>query len=366
MSSRARSPRFLSIAAHSTTMLALIFVLLLSFSSPTVASCLQSHKRSGSVHPALNFANGPALGLGSSFIADPRRHDGLKRRERDDDEEERRATTATRTAIEPPTSTSLETSIAIATSAVTEVPIPSPFDSSLNPKNFTAEGCPAFFDTLLNDDTFKDCVSISSLLQTSTGFFDITRSFARITRLLDLACSTPSSECASTMRDLADKIVRDDACGADYRRKNPLVLKALNGFLGYPHVRDATCLKNPATDNYCYADAITNSSSPADSYPYYLGVGVPYPPGVRPTCNVCLLAVMSIYAKASKDNEQPVSDLYNEAAERINVGCGPSFVEMVAVPSVASQNLDVGMPFGLPPQYTLPFTIGILLLYNMI
>lgn len=349
-------------------LVAVISVLILTFSSQAVASNFLSDEESGSVHPALNLVNGPAHGSHSNhrIVADPHHHHLLKRRERDNDEmEEEPKPTPARTAAddESPSLTSVGTDIMIATPTVTEAPIPSPFDTNLNTKNFTAEGCPAFFEGFLNDDAFNDCVPMSLFIRTSSSFSGIARSFARMTRLLEIACATPKERCSRIMSDLAEKILEDDACGVDYDRGNPLVKMARDGFLSYPYVRDATCLMNPDTDNYCYADASTNSTSTAGVYPFYIGVGLTYPPGVRPICNRCLQAVMQIYADAAKNKEQPVSGIYNDAAEKINIGCGPSFIEEVrVVPSGAStlsSQIHNWISIG---QFFVLYVIGLLLL----
>jgi hypothetical protein len=85
-----------------------------------------------------------------------------------------------------------------------------------------------------------------------------------------------------------------------------------------------------------YARAVTNSSSVTDFYPYYLPLGVPLPGGARPTCNDCLQNTMAIFGSAATNGTQPVSQNYNEAADQINVACGPNFVnDNVMVTSAA-------------------------------
>lgn len=75
-----------------------------------------------------------------------------------------------------------------------------------------------------------------------------------------------------------------------------------------------------------FADAITNNSSPSDSYPYYLPLGVELPGGARPTCNDCLEETMGIYANAASNASQPISQTFQDAAEQVNMGCGPNFI----------------------------------------
>ncbi|KAL1959167.1 hypothetical protein VTO42DRAFT_2672 [Malbranchea cinnamomea] len=373
-------------SARSSTVYFLIFTLILSFCSQTAARNLLSHNTTSGivVHRALKNVDGPALGLHRSgrIVADLPPQVEHKRSHRDDDDKEDQNETttadpspsATRTTVEHSSSTTatatVGTDIVVATPTVVEVLIPTPFDTSLNTNNLTAEGCPAFFNGFINDVAFKNCIPISSYLKSSSGFFQIMRSFVRLTRLLDMACAAPSLACTSLMNDLANRIVEDDACGADYRRGNPLVVMARNGFLAYPYVRDATCLKNPDTDNFCFADAVANSSSPDDATPYYLAIGLAYPGGSRPTCNECLQATMQIYGEAAKHSEQPVASIYNSAAEQINIGCGPSFVKEATTTSGSPTLLQYStrdarsrISFVLK-YYALPFIIGVLLLHS--
>ena len=45
-----------------------------------------------------------------------------------------------------------------------QIPLPSPFDTSLG-NNFTSQSCPVFFQSFLTDPTFNDCLPFSLLLQ---------------------------------------------------------------------------------------------------------------------------------------------------------------------------------------------------------
>lgn len=128
------------------------------------------------------------------------------------------------------------------------------------------------------------------------------------------------------MSSLAKNIIQDSACGQDYQAQNPIVLQAHAGLVAYEPLYRATCLKNPATSNYCFADAITNASNPADSYPYYLALGIALPGSSRPTCTKCLQNAMGIFARAAVDQNQPLSTTYISAAQQIDMGCGPEFV----------------------------------------
>ncbi|KAI9878576.1 MAG: hypothetical protein M1830_000533 [Pleopsidium flavum] len=82
-----------------------------------------------------------------------------------------------------------------------------------------------------------------------------------------------------------------------------------------------------------FADAITNTSSPTDSYIYYLPLGIALPGGARPTCSECLNKTMAIFANAASNASQPISTNYVSAARQIDLGCGPNFVNATIPPA---------------------------------
>ncbi|QSS61621.1 hypothetical protein I7I51_03798 [Histoplasma capsulatum] len=147
------------------------------------------------------------------------------------------------------------------------------------------------------------------------------------------------------MSELDRKLVSEDICGKDLKLEQPIVIQAHNGLRSYGTVHDATCLKNPDTDNYCFSDAITNTSNPANSYVYFLPLNMALPGSSRPTCNKCLQATMQTFSLAATNDNQPISKTYLAAAQQINIGCGPSFV-VAAVklgsPNVARRTVQLG------------------------
>ena len=127
------------------------------------------------------------------------------------------------------------------------------------------------------------------------------------------------------MSNLAVEL-RDDAnCGEDYSDENALVVQAYNGLVSYSTLYQAGCLKD-SHGNYCFANAITNTTSPSDPYPYFLPLGFALPGGSTPTCSSCLQQTMNIFAGAASNLSQPVSSDYNNAAIQIDEVCGPTFV----------------------------------------
>ncbi|MCJ1389283.1 hypothetical protein MMC18_002139 [Xylographa bjoerkii] len=221
-------------------------------------------------------------------------------------------------------STSTSPSLMTASAVPTNEPLPRPFDTSLG-SNFTNSACPAFFNSFLNNATFSSCLPFSLLLQNSNSFFQAEKSPILLTQTLDATCKANFATCTSLMSTLAVEL-RDDAnCGEDYSNENALVVQAYDGLVSYPTLYQAGCLKD-SHGNYCFANAITNTSSPSDPYPYFLPLGFALPGGSSPTCSSCLQQTMNIFAGAASNLSQPVSSDYNNAAIQINEVCGPTFV----------------------------------------
>ncbi|MCJ1478506.1 hypothetical protein MMC13_007186 [Lambiella insularis] len=138
------------------------------------------------------------------------------------------------------------------------------------------------------------------------------------------------------MSTLAGQI-RDDAnCGQDYADQNSLVVQAYNGLVSYAPLYQAGCLKD-SQGSYCFANAVTNASSPSDPFPYYLPLGFSLPGASRPTCSSCLQQTMNIFAAAASNLTQPVSLDYNNAAVQIDQVCGPTFVNSTVTPMQGTQ-----------------------------
>jgi len=147
------------------------------------------------------------------------------------------------------------------------------------------------------------------------------------------------------MARLAAQLKANSVCGQDFEAANPAVIQAFEGFIAYQPLYQAGCLKDDS-GQYCtstsppmliapsahmchlsgFANAITNTTSTSDAYPYYIPLGVALPGGSRPTCNQCLQKTMGIFATAASNATQPVSQTYGNAAQQINIGCGPDFV----------------------------------------
>jgi hypothetical protein len=159
------------------------------------------------------------------------------------------------------------------------------------------------------------------------------------------------------MGDFARQLITDQNCAVDYANDNPQVLQAYNGLVAYEPLYQASCLRDDQ-GTYCFANAVTNTTSKTDSYPYYLPLGVPLPGGARPTCNTCLQDAMAIFSAFGGNSTQPISKTYNGAAQLIGLVCGTTFVNQTATPMKGAASSTSTASF--TPIFTL---ILMLLLY---
>jgi len=237
-------------------------------------------------------------------------------------------------------------------------PLPSPFDTSLG-SNFTSRACPGFFDDFLRNATFKACHPTSLLLQNSNSFFQTSRSSVLLSQALDASCRASLAQCSPLMASLATQLIQDSNCGQEYRNQNPLVTQAHAGLISFEPLYRATCVKSRETGNYCFADAITNTTNPSDSYPYYTALGTDLPAASRPTCNKCLQDTMDSFAGYAANRDQPVSRTYTSTAQQINLGCGPNFVN-ATVPIAIISNSAMKQGELSDTSALLAFAIGLL------
>lgn len=226
--------------------------------------------------------------------------------------------------------------------------IPKPFDTGLS-NNFTS-ACASYLTRLRTSDAFNNCHPFSLMLQTSSGFFDASKSYLRITQTLDATCGVNSTQCRSTLDNFARELLSTTACKTDYTNDNPIVVQAYNGLVAYQPAYQASCLRDDE-GNYCFANAVSNMSSPTDSYPYYLAIGQMLPGGARPTCNTCLQDAMSVFAHYGSNATQPVSKTYTAAAQQISISCGKTFVNVTAAPLKGAATTTSSAP--LTPTITL-------------
>ncbi|ESZ95936.1 hypothetical protein SBOR_3628 [Sclerotinia borealis F-4128] len=235
------------------------------------------------------------------------------------------STSASQSSTSTSTLASSDTSSGLASAATgTTANLPTPFDSGFT-SNITAS-CSSFMMSFLANETFKACLPFSLLLQNSNSFFQATKSLVRITQTLSASCSASPLTCNNLMTTLAANISTPSTCAPDLLALNPLVTQARLGLLAYSTLYTASCLQDPSSGAYCYAQAVTNASSPTDSYIYYLPLNVSLPDTAQPSCNTCLRNTMKVFEQAGSVRSSAVAGDYVEAAERVNGFCGEGFV----------------------------------------
>ncbi|KAL8990158.1 MAG: hypothetical protein Q9177_001111 [Variospora cf. flavescens] len=194
-------------------------------------------------------------------------------------------------------------------------------------------------------------IMIKRTPQNSMSFFSSTKSLADITRTLDATCAVRDpTACTTLLSSIASQLRQASNCGSDYRREQPLVLAAYNGLVSYYPLYRAGCERDPESDNYCFANAIQNMTSPSDSYPYYLPLGIPLPGGSQPTCSDCLQRTMEIFhqaAEAGGQQQSPLATSFAGAAQMVNVGCGPGFSNQTIAASTSFAAPTLAFPSSL-------------------
>jgi hypothetical protein len=227
-------------------------------------------------------------------------------------------------------------------------PLPSPFDDTLVSEFNVAGGddsCPNFMNVLLNDATFKDCYPLSMMFrvsslrsttypsgltrgirQTSMGFFNARKSLVATTRVLDATCDADLETCSQFMSAAAANLTAEENCGEEFETGLAKITEAYRGLMAYETLYTVSCLQDPDTNGYCFANAVTNTSIPSDANLYFLPYNLNLPGSSSPTCNWCNQETMALFHAASADRDQLISNTYESAARQVNNICGPEFV----------------------------------------
>ncbi|MBE3043083.1 hypothetical protein IMZ48_11025 [Candidatus Bathyarchaeota archaeon] len=159
--------------------------------------------------------------------------------------------------------------------------------------------------------------------QTSKSFFDATKELQSIVTVLDATCAADLDFCTTYLHDQAAALTSPDNCGQEYDELQPDVRRVHLGLTSFNVLYKATCLRQD--DTYCFANAITNASTPANAYVYFLPLNMPLPGSAAPACGVCLQDTMAIYQAATATRSLAIADTYEGAAGRLNAVCGGQF-----------------------------------------
>ncbi|KAI1488059.1 hypothetical protein F5X96DRAFT_108187 [Biscogniauxia mediterranea] len=262
------------------------------------------------------------------------------------------STTTTETTTEPTTTTSTATAL------------PSPFDGALGADFASGDSCPGFFNDFLSNSTFQSCYPASLLLKSSQSFFQAQRSFFDITQVLTATCAVDVDTCTDYFDQLARDLISDDNCGQDYRDENALVMQAYRGMTIYNVVYKATCLTDPETSAFCYANAVTNSTTASNVFLYYLPYNSTLRDSAAPACDSCTSQTMGIYQAATSDRSSGIAYTYQSAAEHINSICGSGFVNETLAAAV--EGSSAGRMLSAPPSTLLLLSFVVMALSHWI
>ncbi|KAJ5697222.1 hypothetical protein N7488_010906 [Penicillium malachiteum] len=200
--------------------------------------------------------------------------------------------------------------------------MPEAYDTISN--NFANTSCVDFFLKFRENTTITDCHAVSLLLENSNAFFHDLSSSTDTARVLNTSCSEPVDKCQSILTELATEMIKDENCGNDYNANNTVVTSAYQEMRAFEPVYQATCLVNSETQEYCFVEALMNTTTPTDYDVYLIPIGNPLIKGEL-TCNECLRETMYIYSQwATVDNQDLDSD-YISSAKIVNEECGSGF-----------------------------------------
>ncbi|PMD20367.1 hypothetical protein NA56DRAFT_573885 [Hyaloscypha hepaticicola] len=252
------------------------------------------------------------------------------------------------------TTTVASSSITAAATPLATSQLPNPLDIGFS-NNITAS-CQSFMTSMLTSSNFTACLPFSLLLQNSNSFFQVEKSVTRVTQTLDYTCGVDFPTCSARMANFAKNITTDAGCKQDLASENPLITYAYLGLMAYQPLYRASCLKNPSTAAYCFADAITNYNNSADSYIYFLPLNISLVGGSQPTCTSCLKETMNVFEAATSDRSSALASDYVSAAMQVNVNCGPSFVNSSL--AAATSGAQISQPLSNAGIFALVFLVA--------
>jgi hypothetical protein len=239
-----------------------------------------------------------------------------------------------------------------------------------------AAPCPIFINSFLTNPTFKQCYPLSMLFdvsvtpvpphhglanpssQRSRSFFEAQRSLVSITRTLDATCAANATFCSTYLAELAQNLTAPENCGTDYQLGLTSVVDTYRAMLAYAPVYSAGCVRDPDTNAYCYANAVTNLTNPSTTYFYFLPLNKSLPATTVPACGYCLQQTMNLYQAATADRRQLIANTYVSAAKQANVICGPGFVNETLAAEVIPSRAALAVRVSAWLVMALPLLVG--------
>jgi hypothetical protein len=213
----------------------------------------------------------------------------------------------------------------ITASNTTTISMPTPYDTLSY--NFANTTCLTFYKNWRANTTITNCHAISLLLENSNAFFHTLSSASQTSYVLDTACAANVSSCNTIMANLAADLLDPSNCGEDYDAGNTVVQGTYRDLIAYEPMYRATCLTNPLTEDYCFVDAISNTTQPEDYNVYFMPLGNALGSGSKPSCGRCLAATMGLFAQWATVDGQPLVETYLASAGVVNAHCGVGFAD---------------------------------------
>ncbi|KZO94224.1 hypothetical protein CALVIDRAFT_539268 [Calocera viscosa TUFC12733] len=229
-------------------------------------------------------------------------------------------------------------------------PFPAPFDISIS-LNVTTPNCVNFFNTFIQNVTFRACRPFGMLMSSSQQFQAAQDNLTTLTAIVGGTCVTDMSadQCGEVMDWHAEQIALDGNCGLDIDAQEALAVTALEGFRSYRMMRTAGCLLNPVSSAYCYVEAVA-SLLPNDLYYWVTALGIPLPNATAPTCSMCTQSLLGTYGLYANDSSLLISQTYPFAVDKAQEACGEGYASTVALANAAGQKyalLSGGLAGGL-------------------
>jgi len=171
-----------------------------------------------------------------------------------------------------------------------------------------------------------------------------------LNNLLWGTCNTvlDSDNCSKNMQWFASSL--ETQCATEITQRNPFVVKTRDGLRLYSLSRNAGCQSNPATNVYCYIQAVTQSD-PSDMYFYQVQFGADIPNSTKPSCSSCTKSLMNLYVSAISGQEGPgganvpsaFAPAYAHAARIAADACGDDFVQTIAIDGSGSPESSLSL-----------------------
>ncbi|KAJ7634923.1 hypothetical protein FB45DRAFT_910260 [Roridomyces roridus] len=233
-------------------------------------------------------------------------------------------------ASELPTSAQIVPAIPASPPAL-PTPFPQPFDSQLS-QNFSSLSCFNFFANMTNTAAFRSCRPFALLLQSSDAFINAQDDLDSLNSIVWGTCNTTTAEdqCSSNMAWFSATLAT--ACSQDLAQGNSMAVQTQTALNAFDLMRNAGCLADPATNTYCYLDAVHNSN-PSDTYFYSIPLGVSIPNNTIASCSACTKSLMTLYYDALSNQSLSSSltglhDSYESAAKIAVADCGTAYATL--------------------------------------